>query len=61
MAVMRRRGAYDVTCDECGGDACYEEGTFKEAVARFKDDGGRVYFSDWDEEWRHVCKDCRDL
>lgn len=60
MAIRRRNGTYDARCDECGGDACYEEDSFQEAVDRFKDDGGRVY-KDEDGDWRHVCKDCRSL
>lgn len=58
MAVRRRNGTYDVSCDECGGDCDYAEPSFREAVARFKDDGGKVYLND-EDEWRHACADCR--
>lgn len=58
MAVKRRNGTYDVTCDECGGDHDFAENTFQDAIDRFKESGGRVYKDD-DDDWRHACGDCR--
>lgn len=58
VRLNHRSKTITIECDECCGDYATITDDFSEAIAEFKDAGGKV--RQQEGEWRHLCEECAE-
>lgn len=59
MAVDWQYGKVVYICSECEDDLETDERSMKDAASYAKDRGWLIFKDDDDNEWVHLCKECK--
>ena len=61
MAIHRQGGDdYEVECDNCGDSSEFLDTSWADMISCLKDDEWRIYKDKTSDEWRHLCRECKD-